>query len=102
MDIIVDLRASSKTFGEYCSIELNSDDNIQLFIPSGFAHGFAVLSKEALVSYKVDNYYSQNHEYGIIYNDSYLDIDWKISHKDIIISNKDNNLDNFDNCIKFK
>ena len=82
--------------------KLNSEDNIHLFIPSGFAHGFSVLSKEALVSYKVDNYYSKDHERGIIYNDSYLNIDWKIPTKDIIISNKDQKLDNFVQCMKFK
>ena len=102
LDVVIDLRKSSKTFGKLYSIELNSDSNVQLFIPPGFAHGFSSLSDNTLVSYKVDNYYSRDYEFGIAYNDSHLNIDWKIPAEDIIVSDKDKKLDNFDNCIKFK
>ena len=89
LDIAVDIRKSSPTFGEYISKELNDINKTQLFIPKGFAHGFVVLSENALISYKVDNYYSPIHERGIAYNDSELNIDWRISKKNILLSQKD-------------
>ncbi len=100
-DVFVDLRKSSPTYGEYHSLNLNNENGF-LIIPKGFAHGFCTLKDDTSVMYKVDNYYCKDYEFGIAYNDSYLNIDWKIPVEDIIVSDKDKKLDNFDNCIKFK
>lgn len=91
LDIVVDLRKSSKTFGKFFSIELSSENNKQLLVPKGFAHGFQVLSNEAIVNYKVDEYYYPNLDSGIIWNDKDLSIEW---HNNIepIISQKDSKL----------
>ena len=89
LDIAVDIRKGSPTFGKYVSIKLSGDNKKQLLIPRGFAHGFVVLSKEAIFQYKVDNYYSKIHERGIIYNDPSLNIDWHIKEEDFILSEKD-------------
>lgn len=88
-DIAVDIRKSSPTFGKYIGIELSEDNHRQLFIPKGFAHGFVVLSEEAVFQYKCDNYYAPQSEGAIIWNDPELGIDWKIPAKDIILSEKD-------------
>lgn len=92
LDVAVDLRKGSLTYGKWVSILLSGKNKKQLFIPKGFAHGYIVLSKNALFSYKVDNLYSPDHETGIIYNDKTLNIDWKIPKKNILISKKDQNL----------
>jgi dTDP-4-dehydrorhamnose 3,5-epimerase len=76
LDVAVDLRTNSKTYGKSFSIELSSENNKQLFIPKGFAHGFQVLSETAIVNYKVDNYYKPKSESGLIWNDKDLSIDW--------------------------
>jgi len=89
LDIAVDLRNNSPTFGEYVSIELSEDNKAQLFIPRGFAHGFVVLSDTAIFSYKCDNFYNKQSEGGIIYNDKDLNIDWILSENDFIVSEKD-------------
>ncbi len=89
LDVAVDIRKNSKTFGKHISVELSEDNKKQLFIPRGFAHGFLVLSEQAIFSYKCDNYYNKASEGGIIYNDSTLNIDWKLEHNDLIISDKD-------------
>ncbi|OBQ54927.1 dTDP-4-dehydrorhamnose 3,5-epimerase [Tamlana sp. s12] len=99
LDIAVDLRKDSDTFGEYIAVELNSDNKKQLFVPRGFAHGFVVLSETALFSYKCDNFYNKASEGGIIYNDNTLNIDWKIEASELIISEKDVILPNFENVI---
>lgn len=91
LDVVVDLRKSSPTFGRHLSIVLSSENNSQLFIPRGFAHGFVVLSNEAIFSYKVDNYYSKEHERGIAYNDKNLAINWQLPFEKLKISKKDNN-----------
>lgn len=88
-DVAVDLRKNSDTFGKWFGTELDSSGKIQLFIPSGFAHGFSVLSDNAIILYKCDKLYSPEHERGIIYNDSRLDIDWKIREELEIVSKKD-------------
>lgn len=95
LDVAVDLRQHKPTFGKSFSIELSDKNNKQLLIPSGFAHGFAVLSDTAIVSYKIDNVYHPKSERAIIYNDPILNIDWKIEEKDIIISEKDALSNNF-------
>ena len=87
LDVAVDIRFGSPTFGKYFSLNLNSELKNQLWIPTGFAHGFSVLSDEAIFSYKCSNYYSKEHERSIIYNDTELKIDWKIEKP--IVSDKD-------------
>ncbi len=89
IDVVVDLRKESPTFGESYSIELSEENGLQLMIPRGFAHGFSVISKEALFTYKCDNLYNKDAERGIKYNDTSLGIDWKIPKKEAIISDKD-------------
>jgi dTDP-4-dehydrorhamnose 3,5-epimerase len=89
LDIAVDIRKNSPTFGQYESIELSGDNKLQLFIPKGFAHGYVVLSDEAIFSYKVDNYYHKESERGIRYNDADLKIDWKLAENNLLISEKD-------------
>jgi dTDP-4-dehydrorhamnose 3,5-epimerase len=91
LDVVVDLRKSSSTFGKHFSIVLSSENKFQLFIPRGFAHGFVVLSDEAIFSYKVDNYYSKEHERGILYNDKNLAINWQLPLQQLKLSEKDKN-----------
>lgn len=88
-DIAVDIRKGSPTFGKYVAIELSEDNKRQLFIPRGFAHGFSVLSEEAIFQYKCDNYYNPESEGAILWNDAELDIDWRIPEQDVIVSDKD-------------
>lgn len=92
LDVAVDLRPKSHTYGQHVSFILSEENKHQLFIPRGFAHGFSVLSKNATIHYKADNYYDPNAESGIIYNDDTLKIDWKLKNEDIIISKKDSEL----------
>ena len=89
LDVAVDIRQSSPTFGQYVSIELSSDNHRQLFIPKGFAHGFVVLSESAVFVYKVDNYYSFDDDRGIAYNDRQIGIDWMLKSDELQLSNKD-------------
>lgn len=100
LDVVVDIRKDSKTFGEQFSMELSELNKTQLFIPKGFAHGFIVLSDSTIFSYKCDNYYNKASEGGIIYNDATLNIDWKLPEDEIIISEKDKVLPNFENAIR--
>lgn len=87
-DVAVDIRPASPTFGQHVGVILDSEKNEQLFIPEGFAHGFSVLSQEAIVCYKCSNYYAKELEAGILYNDPHLNIDWKIEGSPIV-SDKD-------------
>ena len=96
LDVAVDLRINSKTYGKFFSVELSSENNNQLFVPKGFAHGFQVLSETAIVNYKVDNFYNPKYDSGIIWNDKDLSIDWNIDLKPII-SSKDLKLKSFKN-----
>lgn len=89
LDVAVDLRKSSPTFGQYVAVELTEENKKQLFIPRGFAHGFLVLSKTATFSYKVDNTYSPQHEVSIIWNDPTIGIEWNVSKENLILSPKD-------------
>ena len=91
LDIVVDIRRSSSTFGKHISFELTSENKRQLFVPQGFAHGFVVLSKSATFSYKVDNYYSPENERGIAFDDESLGIDWRLPKNLIQLSYKDKN-----------
>ena len=92
LDVAVDLRADSPTYGEYESVVLSAENKKMFFIPRGFAHGFAVLSDEAVFQYKCDNYYNKQAESGIYYADPQLAIDWKIPPDNLIISEKDREL----------
>lgn len=98
LDIVVDLRKGSPSYGKLLSIELSAENKIQLLIPKGFAHGFSVLSETAEVLYKCDSFYHKESEAGIIYNDPSLDIDWKIPAAEMIISEKDLKNPLFANC----
>ena len=89
LDVAVDIRKSSVTFGQYVSLELTAQNKHQLFVPRGFAHGFIVLSKSATFTYKVDNYFAPEHDRGIAFNDPQLKIDWQLSTKEFQLSDKD-------------
>jgi len=89
LDIAVDIRVGSPTFGKHIAIELSEQNKKQLLIPRGFAHGFIVLSDEAIFSYKVDNYYNPKHDRGILFNDKDLNINWKLPDNEIQLSSKD-------------
>ena len=89
LDIAVDIRPNSKTYGKHVSIVLSGENQKQLFIPKGFAHGFLVLSKTATFFYKCDNFYNKESEGGIIYNDPTLNINWGFLEKELLISEKD-------------
>ena len=95
LDVAVDLREKSKTFGEYFSIILSEKNKKQLFIPKGFAHGYVVLSDKAIFSYKVDSPYRPDFDSGIIWNDNNLKIDWILNDNELIISEKDKKLSTF-------
>ena len=89
LDVALDIRKDSSTFGKHVSVELSEKNKRQVFIPKGFAHGFVVLSEEAIFSYKVDQYYSKKHERGLAFDDKEINIDWQISKKDLILSDAD-------------
>ena len=89
LDVVVDIRNGSPTFGKHFSIELSGDNKLQLLIPKGFAHGFSVLSEIVVVNYKCDAFYQPNAERGILYNDNDLNIDWRIDLEQAIVSAKD-------------
>ncbi len=89
LDVAVDIRVGSPTYGRYVAVELTEDNHRQLFIPRGFAHGFVVLSQEAIFQYKCDNFYSKESEGAIMWRDVDLAIDWGISEADAILSEKD-------------
>lgn len=89
LDVAVDIRKDSKTYGQHFSIVLSAENKKQLLIPQGFAHGFSVLSPTAMVSYKVDQLYDKNSERGIRFDDPSLNIDWKINSQESIVSAKD-------------
>jgi dTDP-4-dehydrorhamnose 3,5-epimerase len=95
LDVAVDLRKDSPTYGQYDAVVLSGENKRQLFVPRGFAHGFLVLSEEAIFSYKVDNAYAPDHEAGIIWNDKQLAIDWKFKSDEITLSDKDAQLQQF-------
>jgi dTDP-4-dehydrorhamnose 3,5-epimerase len=99
LDVVVDMRKDSETFGEHFSIELNVENKTQLYVPRGFAHGFIVLEDETIFSYKCDNLYNKASEAGIIYNDEDLNINWELSENDFIISEKDEMLPKFKDAI---
>ena len=91
LDVAVDLRRNSPTFGKYVAVELSAENKKQLMIPRGFGHGFSVLSKTAVFAYKCDNVYNKASEGGIRFDDADIGVDWKINPKDAILSEKDKN-----------
>lgn len=95
LDIAVDIRPDSPTFGQSYSVILTGDNNKQLYIPRGFAHGFSVLENDTIFSYKCDNYYNKESESGIMYNDPTLNIDWMLMENEIVLSDKDKILKSF-------
>ena len=92
LDVAVDLRNGSRTYGQYVAVELSGDNKRQLFVPRGFAHGFLVLSENAIFSYKVDNVYAPDYDSGISWNDPILNIPWGIDENEILVSKKDSKL----------
>ena len=92
LDVVVDLRKESATFGKHLAVELSDDRHTQLFIPRGFAHGFLVLSDKAVFFYKCDRFYNKASEGGIIFNDPDLSIDWKLQPDELLLSEKDRTL----------
>ena len=100
LDVAVDLRPDSKTYGQYESVVLSAENQLQFFMPRGFAHGFLVLSETATFFYKCDNLYNKESEAGLIYNDETLNINWNFPFKDLIISDKDLVLPTLQNCKK--
>ena len=98
LDVVVDIREGSPTYGKAYSAVLSAKNKKQLFIPHGFAHGFSVLSEKAEVLYKCDNFYSKESEAGILYNDPALKIDWRIPEGEEIVSDKDKILPLLENC----
>ena len=104
MDVAVDIRQGSPTYGKYVAIELTGENKRQLFVPRGFAHGFSVLSDTAVFAYKVDNRYAPAFDAGIRYDDKELNIDWGLLKEDVQLSVKDENLSffkDFDSPFKF-
>lgn len=99
LDVAVDLRKDSPTFGKHFSIELSGENNKQLFVPKGFAHGFSVLEDDTIFAYKCDHYYNKESEGGVVYNDKELDIDWKLNKEEIVLVEKDKELKRFKNLI---
>lgn len=98
LDVVVDIRKGSPTYGKSFSLELSADNRMQLYIPKGFAHGFSVLSKNAEVFYKCDAFYNRESEGGIRFDDPDLDIDWKIPAGKVVVSDKDLHFPSFAGC----
>lgn len=101
LDVVVDIREGSTTYGKHFSIKLSASNKKQLFVPHGFAHGYVVLSETAIFSYKCDDYYFKEHESGIMYNDPAFNIDWIVPKDKIQVSEKDSNQSNFGEHKKF-
>lgn len=95
LDVAVDIRPYSSTFGKHVAVELSEENKLQLYVPRGFAHGFVTLSEEAVFVYKCDNYYAPEHEAGIMFDDKDLAIDWRVDIKDYKLSEKDTKHRNF-------
>jgi len=89
LDVAVDIRKGSPTFGKHVAVELTSENKRQLLVPRGFAHGFVVLEDDTVFAYKVDNYYSPENDRGILFSDEALSIDWQVLHNELNLSAKD-------------
>ena len=95
LDVAVDIRKGSPTYGKHVNIELSGENKKQVFVPNGFAHGFSVLSKTAVIAYKVDNRYAPEYDAGIRFDDEALQIDWRLPPAEVQLSEKDKNLPSF-------
>ena len=105
LDVAVDIRKGSPTYGDHVAVELDSASKRQLFVPRGFAHGFVVFSGTATIAYKVDNYYSPSHDRGLAFNDPELAINWRLPKETLILSDKDTkqlSFANYENSFSFK
>lgn len=102
LDVVVDVRKGSDTFGHWFSCILSEENKKQLFIPRGFLHGFSALADDTILSYKCDNYYHKDAETGVRFDDEFLNIDWGIPADEIVISEKDKGLPNFNNVSVFE
>lgn len=102
LDVAVDLRQSSPTFGKHVSVELSEENRRQFFIPRGFAHGFLVLSHEAIFTYKIDNAYAPHAEASILYNDETLGIEWPIAQSQLLLSEKDMHAASFKDAVYYE
>ena len=100
LDVAVDIRKSSPTFGQHVAVELTGENKRQLFVPHGFAHGFVVLSDSATFAYKVDNYYAPEHDRGIAFDDKDLAIDWQLPLEKLQLSDKDKDHPNLSNALE--
>lgn len=100
LDVAVDVRLNSPTFGKHVAVELSETNQRQLFIPRNFLHGFSVLSKEAIFAYKVDNFYNKDSEFGIRYDDPQINVNWRIPSDKIITSEKDRLANTLQDLIK--
>jgi dTDP-4-dehydrorhamnose 3,5-epimerase len=101
LDVALDIRKGSPTFGKHVAVELTAENKKQLLVPRGFAHGFVVLSEEAIFTYKVDNYFSPECDRGIAFNDNILGIDWRIKSENLQLSSKDLKQPLFNDAIHF-
>ena len=102
LDVAVDIRQDSPTYGKYVAVELSAANKRQFFIPRGFLHGFAVLSETCIFSYKCDNYYNKESEISVRYDDPILGINWQLSEQDIIVSAKDKMAGDFHNVVSYR
>ena len=102
LDVAVDIRKGSPTYGQHVAVELTEENHLQFFIPRGFAHGFAVLSEEAIFTYKVDNKYAPQAEASILFNDKTLGIDWPLSETQMLLSSKDREGTAFKDAVYFE
>tara|TARA_A100001011_G_scaffold74243_2_gene76290 strand:+ start:871 stop:1443 length:573 start_codon:yes stop_codon:yes gene_type:complete len=102
LDVVVDIRKDAPSFGKHITVELSSENQKQLFVPRGFAHGYACLSQTAVVSYKVDNYYNKATEASIAFDDPQLNIDWQLPDNKIVLSEKDKSHPIFANAQHFE
>lgn len=101
LDVAVDIRNGSPTYGQYVAVELSAENKLQLFVPKGFAHGFVVLSQTVIFQYKCDEYYHPESEEGITWNDPHLNIDWRIPVQDLLLSEKDTQNKTLKECKHF-
>lgn len=101
LDVAVDFRKSSPTYGKHFAIELSAENKLQLFIPKGFLHGFSVLSDTAEFAYKCDNWWNKNSEFGVRFDDANLNIDWKVDASNALVSDKDKILGKFENAFNY-
>lgn len=102
LDVAVDMRKSSPTFGKHVSVELSEENQRQFFIPRGFAHGFLVLSDEAIFTYKIDNVYAPQAEASVRYNDETIGINWPVSEEQVLLSPKDKSAPSFQDAVYFE